>query len=356
MQTLLRSLVLRRPAKLRRKAGAARGAVLTGVLFALALNLGLGTAAERNPAVRDPGYGDKLKQLHALTANNPRPLVVALGTSRTGFGFDGLKFEAKAGQECLAYNFGVPASGPITHLLYWQRLQAAGVKPTQLILEVLPSMLGEQWIGPVEGHWLTGDRFTYDELTIAAEYGLDGEKLRSEWREATLTPWYGLRFQILGRYVQSWIPWHRRHAWGRGLDARGFSTPMVPLATPEQRAEGEARAANEYGLTLAALQPTGRATLALERCIREAQDAGVRVTLVWMPEGSSFRKLYPPACERAVYAFLNQLCERRGCTFVDARTWIPDEQFSDGHHPMRGGAALYSERLAEMLVPTRGQP
>ena len=69
----------------RRKAAVAASVGLAA--FAL-FQLGLAVAAELSFWVRDPGYSDKEIRLARLEAAAPgAPVVLMLGTSRTGYGF-----------------------------------------------------------------------------------------------------------------------------------------------------------------------------------------------------------------------------------------------------------------------------
>ena len=74
-----------------------------------------------------------------------RPTVVMLGSSRTGLAFHGKRAEqalaAELGRPAVAFNYGVPASGPVTHLVYLDRLLDGGITPDVLVLEVMPTML-----------------------------------------------------------------------------------------------------------------------------------------------------------------------------------------------------------------------
>lgn len=75
----------------------------------LAAQIGLGLAVETvKPEWRDPEYGHRIKQLRQLHAEHPdRPLVVAVGSSRTLMGLSPLDtgFAEEPGSP-LVYNFG----------------------------------------------------------------------------------------------------------------------------------------------------------------------------------------------------------------------------------------------------------
>ena len=334
----------------------ARAAVLAGVAAFAVLELGLGLASEVYPRIRDPFYGDKLVKLRAkLQAHPGRPCVVMLGTSRTGFAFHGTRIERHLhdrGQDAAVFNYGIPASGPVTHLLYARRLFADGVTPDRLLVEVLPSMMADRPDGPLESLFVYGDRLTYRELDTATRLGFPAAEVRGWWRGATFNPWYTLRFQLLGRVVQSWIPWQLRFDWSRGCDESGWGTPLRDVATAEEQAAGRAAAFHEYAPVLSDLKPGGHAETALRELLALCRDRGVPVKLVLMPESTVFRGWYPPHVRARLAAFLAGVSAETGCEVIDARGWVADVGFSDGHHLLRPGAEAFSDHLAdEVLAP-----
>jgi hypothetical protein len=353
LPALLPSLAARRPAATRlTRRRAARRAVVAGLAAVVALELGLGLASELYPRIRDPFYGDKLVKLQRKLADR-EPCVVWRGSSRTGFGFHGRRIEDRL-PGVAAFNYGIPASGPVTHLVYVRRLLADGVKPDLLLLEVLPSMLADLPGGPLERHWVFGDRLTYRELDTVIRHGLPAGEVRRRWAEATFHPWYALRFQLLGRVVQSWIPWQLRFDWSRGADECGWGTPERDTITPDERQVAVARARLEYAPVLHDLTPGGHAADALRELLAVCRDHGVPVKLVLMPEGTEFRSWYPPAVRERLTAFLAGVCGEFGCECIDAREWVADDRFTDGHHLLRPGAEQFSDRLTdEVLRPWR---
>ena len=186
-----------------------------------------------------------------------------LGTSRAGFGFHGRKAEeqlsAALGRPAIAFNFGVPASGPVTHLIYFRRLLADGHRPDLLLLEVLPSSLAEQEEGPTEQKFLSGDRLCRSELPLAVGYGFPADRTHASWRASVALPWYNLRFPVLGRAAAGWLPWAYRQDWGRTVDDHGWLCPITTELSPEARARGLAQARLEYAGYLAAMTPGGGA-------------------------------------------------------------------------------------------------
>jgi len=163
-----------------------------GLIAFLVLQLTLGIAAEESYTLKDPGYADKERNLVRLEAANPgAPRVLMLGTSRTGYAFHAGRIEqhlvADLGRPAVAFNFGIPASGPVTHLLYARRLFARGHRPDLMLIEVLPPGLADIKEGPLESRFLFGDRLQKSEIETVIGYGFPERDTRRRWRESIMS-------------------------------------------------------------------------------------------------------------------------------------------------------------------------
>src|SRR5260221_136981 len=121
-----------------------------------------------------------------------------------------------------------------------------------------------------------------------------------------------------------------------------MSTTPVPPAVVRQRVE-EVRQA--YAGQLHAIRFDGPHVLAVEELLRECRQDGVLVAVVAPPEGSEFRSWYPPVIQVALANFEDRLRREFDVSVLDAREWLPDEAFVDGHHVVRTWAKPYTERL-----------
>lgn len=319
-------------------------AVLVALGLFAAVQFGFGTAADVNPRLRDPAYADKLAKFERRKGDVP---TVMLGTSRTLLGFHAGRFEQATGRP--AFNFGFPATGPVTHLVYLNRLLGRGVLPKALLLEVLPPMLADGDDGPIEQLFLSGERLTGEEVRVVERFGFRPDAVRPKWRQSVYAPWYSLRCQVVGRVAPSWLPWNHRYDWGRKSDPHGWATPPRTSVTAEERAEHVAKAGAEYGATLARLNPHGRPLQAVQEIVDTCRERGVPVTLVLMPEATTFRAMYPTGLDERVEAGLKTL----GLPLIDARTWLADDDFYDGHHPFTHGAEKFTDELAKRLAEVK---
>lgn len=350
LQTLPRLTVPVRVAAPRSNRQRARPAIAAGLLAFVAANAILGALAERNTRIRDPLYGDKFVKLRAKLAAPDRGLsVVMFGSSRTGFAFNGKIVEQTvrdSGRSVAAFNFGIPATGPITHLIYLRRMLADGVKPDLIVFEILPSMYAQIPEGACEMYWLFGDRLHAGELATVERFGFNPREVRARWRESTVLPWYGLRFQLIGRVIQSWIPWQYRFDWSRSTDECGWGTPYKDTLTADERSHAARHARAEYFQILQTWRPSEPTSNALRVLLNECKEAGIETKLILLPEGNEFRSWYPPA----VRSRLDAMVKSFGCELIDAREWLDDDDFTDGHHQLRGGAAKFSRRVAEDVI------
>jgi hypothetical protein len=335
----------------RRTAGPA---LLTGVIVFVVLQLGLGLAAEQSLLIKDPSYADREVRLKRLeTAIPGAPVVLMMGTSRTGFGFHAGRIRgrlAAEGTRAVVYNFGIPASGPVTHLIYLRRLLADGHRPDLLLLEILPPGLAELPNGPLESRFVFGDRLRHHELAEVSAYGFPAEQVREKWWGSILTPWHTLRFPLMGRISPSALPWYLRFDWSRTADEYGWGTPLVDEIEPAVYEAGLTRAAAEYSGVLADLRIGAATARALADLLTLCRERGIPVRLVLMPEAPEFRALYSPVVIDRLHVFLRGLCAEFGCDLVDARAWLPRPVFTDGHHLLRPGAEAFSDRLTRDVI------
>ena len=336
----------------------ARRALAVCATAVILLHVGLVIAAERSLYLRDPVYSDKERKLARLERSLPpgSPVIVYVGTSRAGNGFDAGRAQDVLtnliGRPVGAFNFGTPASGPITHLLHLKRLLADGHRPALLMIEIHAPTFAALPDGPLEGRFADGTVLDWTELDELAAYGCRTDKLRRSRERIREAPWYALRFQIVGRLAPTALPYYLRHDWSRGRDPNGWNAMLFNDLSAEDRAVGIARAEREYKGIFHGMKLGDGPVRALRDTLALCREHGIPVMLVRMPEGSTYRALYPAAVEASVERFVHGLAAEFGCRVADCRLWMPDEAFADGHHLLKSPASGFSERLArDILAP-----
>jgi len=73
---------------------------------------------------------------------------------------------------------------------------------------------------------------------------------------------------------------------------------------------------------------------------------------VLMPEGPTFRGWYSPETLHDVQVWITQLGRENAAPVIDAREWMPEDDFGDSNHLLSGGADKFTERLGrEYILP-----
>ena len=174
MITRLRILRVLRPIRFAKRHESSRSKsrfslAVAVVSFAIA-TLGIAIWSDRTDSFRDPIFSDMVGHLRANRDSKRGPSILFIGSSRVGNGFDAGRAEAelceKTGVSVSVSNFGVPGSGPITNLIYLERIWKARLLPNYLFIEVLPGTLHEQTAGPVEKQWLDLSRLSRNERVL----------------------------------------------------------------------------------------------------------------------------------------------------------------------------------------------
>jgi hypothetical protein len=342
----------------RRSARRARGALAWGLGAALSIQLFIALGVETwLPELRDPAYADKAARLRERTVSSPeRPLtVVMIGSSRTVFGLRSKTLEQPVsegvGRPAIVFNFGMYGAGPVVNLMNFRRLLAEGIRPDLLLIEVLPPLLTDKK-SAAEVNRLRPEQLWWSDLKLLERYGDENGRLRKEWWLANLAPSYGHRYSIVSRVCAPYLSYRYRQDGFRDIDDSGWVEPPErrnPAAVRERALQGAREEYHSYLKDFRLGEVGGGAIREqLELCRREGISAG----LVLMPEGTEFRSWYQAADWQAIEGFLTEVCQEYNVPVINAREWLPEEDFIDSHHMLPSGAERFTERLGrEALVP-----
>jgi hypothetical protein len=306
-------------------------------------------------AIRDPIYTEKLQLLQqhpefwASQANAERSdlraltRILAIGSSRTQLCLDA---ESLSQDRCSLFNFGCAGCGPVTDALYLRRLFDCGVTCDVALIELHPAMLANQ-NPPFENLWLHNYRLRHEEIDTLRNYGWQIE-LPTQFRpEGPLQTLHTFRFAALNGSVPSLLPC----PFGLGLlnrtDSRGHvaGVPSNRVDRPKHLAQ----AYIEYHSAFADYQIGGPAVVATRDMLQQLKQRGIRTRLILSPESSEFRSWYGPGKQELITEFARKLADDFQVSLIDAREWLSDEQFTDGHHATPSGAITFTERLREAL-------
>lgn len=335
-----------------RISGCGRAALLWAALVFVSLQAALAIAADCIwPGLRYPEYGRKLALLkHAVTEHGTQPALVAIGTSRTAFGFAPAAFESSAGAEW-QFNFAMTGQGPIQELLCLHRLLAEGIHPHRLLIEIHPPLLHQVFPYFEPGLSDIG-RLTWADARVLAAYVEQPRQLYRDWLGSRCFPWHTHRRQLLG-IVAPWLLTELERTdqnLTRETDECGWSQfPVRPTDAANRRAMEE-WSVGLYVEYLREFSVSAAPQRAVAEFVNVCRREKIELALVLMPECKRFRQSYPPAAVAELERWLDEVQRQNGVTVFNCRDWCADDQFCDGHHMLPEGAQRFSARLESSVV------
>jgi hypothetical protein len=307
----------------------------------------------RHPEFLDPKYGCRLLALRSLRQELPsRALLLLLGSSRAEQGFRP-SLLTRTGATPVApnplfYNLARGGSSPLLYLLTLRRLLAEGIHPDGLLVEIFPPALVEN-----EESALI-DKPTLRDWPVLRRYRVKG-RTWAFWLQDRLLLWYKYRSGLLAWVAPQWLLPQAR--WGENLwDYRGGEWRVIGDKVSAQecrRLTDDAR--RRYAPSLQHFCIADDADHALRELLDACRAQRIAVVLFVMPESSEFRSWYPPEARRRLSEYLNVLHRQYGAPLIDARCWVADWGFSDGHHLLSWGAAAFTRRFAEEALAALDQ-
>jgi hypothetical protein len=276
-----------------------------------------------------------------------RPLLLMLGSSRACWAFRAGCLEGMPdcdGKPLHVYNFGIPATGPISEFFYLQEMLAEGIRPRFLLIEVLPPLMCEAKRGALTEEGMMG----FESISAARflewyPYLNRPGKRGRLWLEARIAPWYTFRRQIQleARCLLERTPFPTYQP----VDASGW-TILAPVPFPaEARNEKLDIARGGYSPGLGSFRLGKKPAQALRQTLDLCRREKIPAALVVMPESSEFRSWYSEEAKASIQDFLTELRKTYGVEVIDAQRWLADEDFEDGHHTLLHGADVFTYRL-----------
>jgi hypothetical protein len=301
------------------------------------------------PEVRDGSYTLRERHLlERLKATPSAPLVLVLGSSRTE---TGLRAESLGKNltdtETVVFNFGFASAGPMVELVCLRRLLARGIRPDLLFIEVIPAQCHLAGGRPMEEVMLYRNRLSAAEVRFLMHYHSQPRRLAARWCLDRLSPMmYRAELHEALLLDRSRLP-----AADAALDWGGWA-PTIREVSPEQRQLYTAVARDQYDEACADARLAGGTQRALHDLLSVCKRERIPAALLLMPEGSTFRALYSASAEAGLKKLLQELAAEYEVSVVDARLWVDDTGFWDGHHLLPPGAAVFTERFGrEALAP-----
>jgi hypothetical protein len=150
----------------------------------------------------------------------------------------------------------------------------------------------------------------------------------------------------MNHWLPRWQPWSERfdHQW-KSLEADGFQ-PIGQLP-PATRARAWAHARHEYAAAFGAFWVGEPSVRAVRELVAECRARGIRVAFFLPPLSPAFRAEFAPGVFSQGEAAALDLARQLDVPVFPAPRDLAEEEFLDGHHPLRRGAERYSRWLAD---------
>jgi hypothetical protein len=317
------------------------------------------------PQLQDPEFGGLLVKLQARLAEAPpgQSFVLVLGSSHSRMGLrpDMLAATGPGGEPLpLVFNFSINNSGPLTSLVCLRRLLAEGVRPDWVIVEPCPLMLWLEGCRVQSHQTLTLDRVQWRDLPVLSRYYPDAHKFRVAWRAAQCLPWFCRRETLLSYLASRWVPpeqrltvlWENTDRWGW----QWHSNHLDPVFA--SRADVRQGVHDCFETFYQSFYVSDAAMNALGELAALCREHRIPMVILRMPEARDFQRWYPPPLAQRIDASLARVSREYQLPLFDARNWVPDTCFADGHHLTPVGAIAFTKEFERRILQplTTGQP
>ncbi|OAI39863.1 hypothetical protein AYO40_05380, partial [Planctomycetaceae bacterium SCGC AG-212-D15] len=314
------------------------------IFFFFALQFGCGWLLDHfGLAIRFPDAANVLGHLPEPAANSD---IVFLGSSRFKGGIVPAQIAGGMNGRPRVLNAAVSAGDPIAMEFMFSRLTERGVRPDTLLIEVSPEILNHRtyWLRyHLERQLTWADLPSY--LADLKAMGQLGNTVKSR-----LLPLRFFRAPIADALGMSPGP----PSPGKPTPPANEGNVVAERVGPDGLTAGQRelfRAGIEHATSmLENYEIGGQPPAALERILAHCQEHGIRVILVGVPLTTYFRSAVTPAIDGEYRAFLEEMCRRYDCRFVDYGGRVPDRFFLDVHHLSPEGATFFSRLLAREVL------
>ncbi len=320
----------------------------------------------RHPEICDPNWEFRIARLKARLAEAPgRPLVLVLGSSRPANDFspaDLGDWRPHSRPAPVVFNIATLGAGPIRQLLTLRRVLAEGIRPDWVLAEAWPAFWKQEGPYREESAIMLSDMHLSDLPVLSHLYRYGWEGFTRVCTQAL--PMIHNRTGVLYEYAPLLVPrstesdvvMGRLH-WGTLDDWGWLPTRMEQI--PAKHWEQELKRARDVTQpTLEKLEVLPSVRWAIRQLLQECRRRNIKVAFLVFPEHSALRGWYTPHTHAVFTGYLFELQKEYGTPLIDARDWVPDNEFVDFSHLQDAGARRFSNRFGpEVLRPLlEGRP
>jgi hypothetical protein len=177
--------------------------------------------------------------------------------------------------------------------------------------------------------------------------------LRSAWLRSRFTPWSESRSVLISRAGWGFLlpTASRRDFLWKQTRPGGWMPYFFERVAADKREANLQRSHAEYVECMTGLRIDPRARQAHAELVQVATANGIRVRFFVLPESPRFRSWADGPTRETVSAYLDDLAENCGRPVADLAAWgVNEDDFADGHHPLRHFAAETSRRFSRECV------
>jgi hypothetical protein len=324
-----------------------RGRTILALMGALifAAEIAAGILIDHAPLkVRFPVLANVLNSARQL---EPSKKILFFGSSRFGNAVSAeavteVLQEAKVADGITVFNAQIPAGDPLVMEFETDKLLAAGIRPSMVVIEILPEVLSRRIL------WLThhlGRQFRWPEVW---------NSLPDAYMTGTLYQALATRFNAVYMFRSEFQRW--------ALDA--LKLPLESSNLGDENARKRAKRAQPADpevllkgakfarKSVRGYEIGGLNARALIRMIERYSKLGTTIVFIAPPVSSPYRTGYGSPVDAAYLAYMQRLGKTYGTYFFDYRHRLADHHFWTPYYTNTDGRRHFSQLLArEVIVP-----
>jgi len=320
--------------------------VLMGALI-FAAEVAAGFLIDRAPLkIRFPQLAQVLE---SLQQPDPSRKILFFGSSRFGNAVSAeavteVLHEANVADGITVFNAQIDSGDPVAMEFETDKLLAAGIRPSMVVIEILPEMLSRRvlWL-----HYHLARQFRWPEVW---------NSLPDAYLAGKLSQVIATRFNSVYLFRSEFQRWAMDVLKLRfeSANLRDGNPRKRRRTNPSEPADVEVLQRGEVlgRKNVRGYEIGGLNARALERMIERYSQLGTTIVFIAPPVSSPYRTAYGSPVDAAYLAYIHRLGKTYGTYFFDYRHRLADHHFYTPYYPTSDGKLHFSRLLArEVIVP-----